>query len=81
MFETLNKIFGGNITMDPMGAQLGLLPRGMEGRAKKYILQILLATAIKCITVRWLKPDPPTHNMCTGKIKGLYQMEQITYIP
>ena len=79
VFETLNKIFDGNITMDPMVALLGLLPRGMEGRAKKYLLQILLATAIKCITVRWLKPDPPTHNMWTEKIKEIYQMEQITY--
>ena len=80
VFETLNKIFGGNITMDPMVALLSLLlPRGMEGRAKKYLLHILLATAIKCITVRWTKPDPPTHNMWTEKIKEIYQMEQITY--
>ena len=51
--------------MATMVALLGLLPRGMEGRAKKYLLQTLLAAAIKCITVRWLKPDPPTHNMWT----------------
>ena len=71
MFETLNKMFGGNITNDPTVALLGRLPRGV------YLIQILLATAIKFITIRWLKP--PTHNMWTDKIKAIYQMEQITY--
>ena len=62
--------------MDPMVALQAQLPRGMEGRDKEYLLQIRLATAIKSITVRWLKPDPPTHNMWTETIKEIYQMEQ-----
>ena len=74
-----NNIFGGNITMDPMVALLGLLPRGIEWRAKKYLLQILLATAIKCITGCITDWSLAQHNMWTEKIKGIYQMEQITY--
>ncbi len=79
VFGMLKDVFGRNITMDPTVALLGLLPRGIEGRAKKYLLQILLTTAIKCITVRWLKPDPPTHNRWTERIREIYQMEKITY--
>ena len=79
VFETLNEVFDGNITVDPMVALLGLLPKEIKGRAKKYVLQILLATAIKHITIRWVKPDPPTYGMWTEKIKKIYQMEQITY--
>ena len=63
VFETLNEVFDGNIPMDPMVALQGLLPKEIEGRAKTYLVHILLATAIKCITMRWLKPDPPTYNM------------------
>jgi len=36
-FETLNKVFDGNITMDPMVALLGLLPKEIKVRAKKYV--------------------------------------------
>ena len=35
--------------------------------------------SIQCITVRWLKPGPPTHNVWTETLKGIHQMEQITY--
>lgn len=79
VFETLKEVFGNNITMDPTVALLGLLPKAIKGRAKKYLLQILLTTAIKCITVRWLKPNPPAHNMWIEKIKEIHQMEKITY--
>lgn len=59
---------------------LGAIPEGSERRAKIYLLQILLGAAIKCITIRWLKPDPPTYNIWIQKVWDLYEMEEITYV-
>ena len=55
------------------------MPEGLDGRAKKYLLNILLTAALKCITIKWLKPDPPTYNIWIQKVWDIYQMEQITY--
>lgn len=71
VFKAINEVFGSKISMDPTVALLGLVPDGIKGRTKKYLLQIFLTTAIKCITIRWLKPDPPTYNMWTEKIKEI----------
>lgn len=79
VFELLKELFHYNFTKDPKVALLGVVPEGIEGRANKYIFQILLSAALKCITIKWLKPDPPTYNMWVGKIWEIYQMEQITY--
>uniref|UniRef100_A0A667YTZ3 Secreted protein n=1 Tax=Myripristis murdjan TaxID=586833 RepID=A0A667YTZ3_9TELE len=51
----------------------------MGRRDVKYLLRILLTAVLKCITVRWLKPDPPSYNGWIQKIWDIYQMEQITY--
>lgn len=53
---------------------LGSIPEGFEGRAKIYLLQILLGAVS-----RWLKLEPPTYNMWLIKVWELYEMEQITY--
>ena len=77
--EALTEVFGQNFTEDPMVMLLGVVPEGIEGRAKTYLLHILLTAAIKCITIKWLKPDPPTYNMWVDKVWEIHQMEQITY--
>ena len=59
MFEAFHQ----NVTKDAKVAILGVIPEGIEGRAKKYLLQILLTAAIQCISMKWLKPDPPTFNV------------------
>lgn len=48
-----------NITRSE-GDVLGLMPKSIDRKVKKkYCLQILLTAAIKCITLKWSKPDPP----------------------
>lgn len=53
VFEALIEVFYQNLTKDPKVALLGLTPMGIDGRAKKN----------KCITMKWLKPEPPTYNV------------------
>ena len=77
--EALKEVFGQAFDVDPMVMLLGMVPEGIEGRAKIYLLHILLTAAIKCITIKWLKPDPPTYNMWVVKVREIYQVEQITY--
>lgn len=60
-------------------ALLGLLPKGIKGRAQKYLLQILLTTATKRITVKWLKSDPPTYDMWIEKNKRYIKLKKVTY--
>ena len=79
VLDALREIFHQNIPNDPRVVLLGSIPEGFEGRAKIYLLQILLGAAIKCITIRWLKPEPPTYNIWLKKVWELYEMEQITY--
>lgn len=79
VFDALEVIFQQNILREPTVALLGMTPEGLEGRAKKYLLNILLTAALKSITIRWLKPDPPTYNIWIQKVWDLYHMEQITY--
>lgn len=79
VFKALELIFCHNFMKDPTVALLGLTPMGIDGRAKKYLLQILITAALKCITTKWLKPDPPTYSMWTDKVMEIYHMEHITY--
>ena len=79
VFEALGKIFKKTFNKDPKMVMLGLIPNDIIGRGKKYLLQILLIAALKCITVKWLKAEPPTYNMWIGKVWEIYHMEQITY--
>lgn len=79
VFDTLKEVFQQDIPQDPIVALLGLIPEGLDGMAKKYLLNILLTAALKCITIRWLKPDPPAYNTRIQKVWDLYQMEEMTY--
>uniref|UniRef100_A0A3Q3M8I3 Uncharacterized protein n=1 Tax=Labrus bergylta TaxID=56723 RepID=A0A3Q3M8I3_9LABR len=63
----------------PLVAILGVTPVGLNGRAKKYLFNILFTAALKCITIRWLKLDAPSYNIWIQKVWDIYQMEQITY--
>ena len=71
--------FQQDIPQDPTVAPLGAMPEGLERRANEYLLNTLLTAALKCITIKWLKPGPPTYNIWTQKVWDIYQMEQITY--
>lgn len=73
MFDAIKVIFKQNIRKDPEVAILGVIPVGIEGRDKRHLLQILLTAALKCITIKWLKSDPPTYTMWTEKIWEIYQ--------
>lgn len=75
----LRKVFKQDIPQSPTVALLGAIPKGMVRKAQKHLLNILLAAALKCITTRWLKPDPPTYNLWIQNVWDLYQMEQITH--
>uniref|UniRef100_A0A3P8SZA0 Reverse transcriptase domain-containing protein n=1 Tax=Amphiprion percula TaxID=161767 RepID=A0A3P8SZA0_AMPPE len=79
VFKALEMIFHQKFTKDPTVALLGLTPVGIDGRAKKYLLQILITAALKCITIKWLKPDPPTYSSWTEKVLEIYHMERMTY--
>lgn len=72
-------MFNLDIPQDPRIALLGVRPEGIEGRATNYLLQISLTAALKCITINWLKPEPPTYILWTQKMWNIYVMEQITY--
>ena len=74
----LKEGFQQNIPQDPRVAMLGVIPDNLEGRSKKYLLGILLTVALKCITSKWMNPDPPTYNLWIQKVWDVYQMEQIT---
>ena len=75
----LGEVFGLKIPEDPKIMLLGEVPAGLEGRPKIYLLHVLLTAAIKCITIKWLKPEPPTYTMWREKNWDIYQMEEITY--
>ena len=77
--KAMGEMFGRDIAQDPMVMMLGVVPEGIESRAEKYLFHILLTAALKCITIRWMKPNPPTYNMWKEKIGEIYQMERITY--
>lgn len=80
VFDALRQVFQQDIPQDLAVAVLGVIPIGLDRRAKKYLLNILLTAALKCITIRWMKPDPPTYNIWIQKVWDIYQMERITYI-
>lgn len=63
VLDALREVFHQNIPNDPRVVLLGSIPEGFEGRAKIYLLQILLGAAIKCLTIRWLKLERPKYNI------------------
>ena len=63
------------IPEDPIVMLLGATPEGLEGRAKIYLLHVLLTAAIKCITINWLKPNPPSYGMWLGKVWDIHHRE------
>lgn len=79
IFDALKEVFKQDIQQDPTVALLVVIPKCLNGRDKKYLLNILLTAALKCLTIRWLKPDSPTHKIWLQKVWELYQMEHIIY--
>ncbi len=68
-----------DIPKDPRILFLGMTPAGKEGRSQKYLIHILFTAAIKCITLSWLKPNPPTYSLWLQKVRDIHEMEKITY--
>ena len=80
VYKVLAVVFHANIPKDPLIAVLVVKPQVIERRATNYLLQILLTAAIKCITINWLKPEPPTYDLWTQKILEIYEMERIIFL-
>lgn len=64
-----------NIPQNFAVAILGVIPEGLDRRADKYLLNILLTAALKSITIRWMKPEAPSYNTWIQKVWDIYQME------
>ncbi len=81
VYQALREVFHADIPQDPQTALLGLKPKGeiTEGRTATYLLQIMLTAALKCVTINWLKTEPPTYNQWIQRIWEIHMMEQITY--
>ena len=59
-FNDIDRAFDTNLPQNFKTAILGIVPAGFEGRAKIYLLHILLAAAKKLITIHWLDVHPLT---------------------
>ncbi len=59
IFDAVKEVFRQEISQDSAVALLGVIPANLQGKARKYLLNILLTAAAKCATIRWLKPNPP----------------------
>lgn len=79
IFEALKVIFRRNVPKTLLVAILGVIPDGLDRKDDRYLLRILLTAALKCITIRWLKPGPPTYNTWIQKVWDIHLMEEITY--
>ncbi len=80
VFDALKAVFKQDIPQSPTIALLGAIPMGIDRKDENDLINILLTAALKYITIKWLKPDPPTHNVWTQKVWDIYQMEQFTYL-
>ena len=80
VFNDINRVFDTPIEREFKIAILGVVPTGLEGRARVYLLQILLAAAKKTITINWLGKNPPTHKQWIDKVREIRDMEEITYL-
>lgn len=79
IFTAIGDVFNRPFAKDVSFAILGAIPDGFQGKDNKYLLRILLTAALKCITIKWLKADPPTFSMWIDKVKEIHKMEEITY--
>lgn len=52
VFDALKEVFQQDIPQDPLLALLAAIPKGLERGAKKYLSNILLTEALKCVTIR-----------------------------
>ena len=81
-WENIKKISEDTLRIDlPMEPQvfiLDLYPSDALSADQRYLLHILLMTARKTITMNWLKPQPPTVDQWTQKLKSVYLMEYLT---
>lgn len=62
VFEVLNKVFDLKLPRDPLLDIVGVVPKELRVKKRKYFLQTLLAAAKKEMTLNWLKVEPPPHD-------------------
>lgn len=60
VYKAIDQNFKVVIPRDLKVATLGIISPGVENKAEKYPLSILLTAALKCITNFWLKTEPPS---------------------
>ena len=69
---------GINILFTPSQFLFDLTPEGMYTRDQEHLIHILLMTARKMVTIKWLNPQPPTVAQWKQKIREVYGMEALT---
>ena len=74
----IDKVLGINILFTPSQFLLDLTPEGMYTRDQEHLLHILLMTAGKMVTIKWLNPQPPTVAQWKQKLREVYGMEALT---
>lgn len=69
VFDARKEVFNQDIHMIPQSL-LGVTPAACT-TGPTNIFYILLTAALKCGTIRWLKPDPPTHSTWIQAVREL----------
>uniref|UniRef100_A0A8C8E244 Reverse transcriptase domain-containing protein n=1 Tax=Oryzias sinensis TaxID=183150 RepID=A0A8C8E244_9TELE len=80
VYGAIKQVFQVDIPRDLMVALLGIIPAQIRGRAESYLLNVLFTAALKCITIRWMKTEPPTLDIWIQKVREIFQMERITFL-
>lgn len=74
----IDKIMGINITLTQSQFLFDLAPDGSYNRNQKHLLHILLMTARKMVTVKWMNPQSPTIIEWKQRLKEVYVLESLT---
>lgn len=74
----VDKVLGINIILTPSQFLFDLAPEGMYTRDQRHLLHILLMTARKMITIKWMNLQPPTVAQWKQKLREVYGMEALT---
>ena len=67
-----------DLPLDPKVYIIGVVPEGLASKQVFYILNILLLTARKMITLAWMRPLIPTIDQWHERLRKVYAMEKIT---
>ena len=76
--KEIDKAMGIDLPFTPSQFLLDLTLEDMYTRDQKHLLHILLMTARKMVTVKWMNPQPPTVAQWKQKLREVYGMEALT---